>query len=151
MELNNLSFTQLKELLSAVEKMVQKKDPANIAREAAEKKYDAERTRMYVIRETRQDKILKFLKTTLVPGQRLKMSGCKDGKGIREFIKWDENNNLVCWQIAITDQWMKAGFGDMGKYVRREVNTNTVTTHMPDKVVWFDVKGAQVSVKKHII
>lgn len=55
------------------------------------------------------------LKKFIEPGTRLKMKGCRDRSGVREFIRWD-GNNLVCWQILSGER------------------TDCVTTHMPDKV-----------------
>jgi hypothetical protein len=79
--------------------------------------------------EARAPKILAWLKDHLQPGMKLKMKGCRDGHGLRQFIRWDRYGNLVCWQINIGRKWTRG-------YIKvpEEVGTQ-VTTHMPDKVV----------------
>jgi hypothetical protein len=78
------------------------------------------------------------------------MSGCRDGKGIREFIRWDSNDNLICWQIRLCHQWVKTGMGGCGEYRTVETKTNQVTTHMPDKISWINLYGKEITIRKFL-
>lgn len=118
-----------------------KRDPVKIAYEKkmAESlaKYQAE-----VDRESAEERALIVkLKKFIKPGMKLKMRGCKDGTGIREFISWDTNDNLVCWQISLQRQRIANG------YYRSEERTNQVTTHMANKVQQIFVDGTGLCVK----
>lgn len=85
------------------------------------------------------------LKAFLKPGMKLKMKGCKDGSGIRQFIEWNKSDSLVCWQIKLQRQRIANG------YFRSEERTNQVTTHMPDKVTQIFVDGRPVPIKNFIL
>ena len=140
MNANLLSLLKLltREELLEVEEWSRNKahdlDPEVISDRAQQAAYWAEREREGKIKEAHNKKVLKVLKKVLVPGTVLKMNGCKDGTGLREFIRWDEHDNLVCWQIQRSRQWKKTGMGDKGEFIYVETKTNQVTTHMPDKV-----------------
>lgn len=117
------------------------RDPAVIAQNKLAKdrwtKYQAEQDRKDAENRALVVKLKKFLK----PGMKLKMKGCKDGLGLREFIRWDERDNLVCWQIQVLRQRVANG------YSRSEERTNQVTTHMADKVQRIYVNGTGLQVK----
>lgn len=88
-------------------------------------------------RDAKTNRLVTALKKVLKPGVTLKMKGCKDGAGIREFIRWDNSNNLVCWQIR--RRRLPRGWED--------TKTNQVTTHMPDKVQEIYVDGTALQIK----
>jgi hypothetical protein len=110
---------------------------------AEQLKRDAEWKREQEVEEAKQEGIVAKLKSILKPGMRLKMKGCKDRKGIREFIRWDVCNNLVCWQIC---QRMSYIGGDYRYPRREEWNSNIVTTHMPNKVQEIYVDGTGIKI-----
>jgi len=118
-----------------------KKDPVKLAYEKQMQesmaKYQAEQDRKNAENRVLIVKLKRFLK----PGMTLKMRGCKDGQGIREFISWDTNDNLVCWQIKVVRQRVANG------YSRSEERTNQVTTHMANKVSRIFVNGTALQVK----
>jgi len=76
-----------------------KRDPARIAEQKAMAVWREKRDREAEAKDLHYQKVLTALIKLLKPGMMLKMKGCKDGVGIREFIRWDDNDNLVCWQI----------------------------------------------------
>ena len=121
-----------------------KRDPARIAEQKALDAFWAERNRKEAEKNVQYQKVLKALIKMLKPGMRLKMKGCKDGKGIREFIRWDDNDNLVCWQIIRRTSYTG---GNRYKPVVEQFNTNIVTTHMPDKVQEIYVDGTGLKIK----
>jgi hypothetical protein len=112
-------------------------DPVLIAERKKMSEYWDARKRQGEIKEAHDKKVLAALKPLLVPGMRLKMRGCKDGKGYREFIRWDERDNLVCWQL-------QKNFSVRGEITR----TNQVTTHYPDKVMYVNINGVDTPIKK---
>ena len=136
-----LTDDQLCALQASIQVELNDRDPHIIAQRKQMQDYWTERERKGKLQELYINHLLRGLKPILKPGMRLKMTGCKDGKGIREFIKFDENDNLVCWQIKVGRR--AGGFG----YVDFEENTYQVTTHMPDKVSWVLVDGKKVAAK----
>jgi hypothetical protein len=129
-DISQLSFIELKELHDAVGVAMRTKDPAYIAEQKRFAEILAKRQKEGEAHEEKMERIIPQLKTILKPGMRLKMKGCKDGKGIREFIKWDDNDHLVCWQVSLIREWNSV----KQVFKVREVKTNFVTTHMPDKI-----------------
>jgi hypothetical protein len=89
---------------------------SDLKRNAERKKSEERSKRRHQLEASRAPKIVAWLKINLKPGMKLQMKGCRDGHGIREFIRW-HNGNLVCWQVF------------------EERAQQQVTTHMPDKVV----------------
>lgn len=140
-----LSVDQLKELATVVNNELHAKNPENIARQKQEQKWAVERMIKNTIKRTVNERMRDNLKKILVPGTRLKMKGCKDGHGLREFIKWDENGNLVCWQIVRRRRFVGRPSG--GILTDNEA-TNVVTTHMPDKVSKVFTSNGEVTAKQ---
>lgn len=132
--IKSLSFEELKELSAVVNGELYLKNPENIAQREREDKFYAAQRAKNAEKKRINDHMCKELKKILVPGMRLRMKGCKDGAGLREFIRWD-NDHLVCWKIFVRRQWVKTGMGDAGHYDTFKTKTNFVTTHMPDKVM----------------
>jgi hypothetical protein len=92
--------------------------------------------------EAAEKALVAKLSAVIKPGTRLKMKGCKDRLGLREFIRWD-GSNLVCWQIRRQLIYSR----DFKTQKVEEFNTNQVTTHMPDKVQEIYVDGTALKVK----
>jgi asparagine synthetase B (glutamine-hydrolysing) len=137
--IKSLSFEELKELAAVVNNELYLKNPENIAQREREDKFyaaqrakDAEKKRINELMHAR-------LKKILTPGMRLKLKGCKDGAGLREFIRWD-GEHLVCWKIR-----RRHIIGADRKAMVKDENTNIVTTHMPDKVVKVFAPTAELS------
>jgi len=121
-----------------------KRDPARIAEQKAMAVWREKRDREAEAKDLHYQKVLTALIKLLKPGMMLKMKGCKDGVGIREFIRWDDNDNLVCWQILRRRSWNgKVAVYDQGR-------TNQVTTHMADKVSRVYVDGTGLEIKSII-
>lgn len=140
-----LTFAELTKLIVVVQNEIHKKDPRIIAQRKQQEEWDAERERVDAIKEAYSEKVETYLRGVLKPGMKLKMKGCKDGKGIREFIKWDDNDNLVCWQIVLKRQYNQTGRREGGIFSITETKTNQVTTHMADKVQMIQyVAGGQL-------
>jgi hypothetical protein len=91
---------------------------ANMRKNERQKQLEAERA----------PRVLRWLKTNLNVGAILHVKGAKDGRGLREFIRFD-GDNLVCWKLAERQR----------NDVKPE-RTTYCTTHMPDKVIWVDTK-----------
>lgn len=125
--IRRLDYENLKTLLPIVQAELDRKNPETIERDRRMNAFWAEQKRKNEEKEKARELSYQTLKRVLAPGMLLKMKGCKDGKGLREFIRWD-GENLVCWQIVVRRSWVN-GAGAM-----QRVNTNIVTTHMADKV-----------------
>jgi hypothetical protein len=138
----NLSYEELKELLSVVNNELSAKNPDTIEANRRMAEYYAERKRMEAIRVKHTKQVVPALKKVLVAGTRLKMNGCKDGAGIREFIRWHDDT-LVCWQISRRTIINRARLAET-----IERNTNVVTTHMPDKVARVWMGGREWTIKQ---
>lgn len=140
-QLRDFAHDELLTLAKWCQSEATKKDPVKLAYEKALAesmvKYQAEQDRKNAEERALVVKLKRFLK----PGMKLKMRGCKDGLGLREFIKWDQNDNLVCWQLQVTRQRVANG------YSRFEERTNQVTTHMANKVSRIFVDGTGIQVK----
>lgn len=144
--LKNLSFNELTDLLREAEQVAREKNPDNIRLAKRQAEEWAKQKREDELHEQKILRIVCRLKSFLKPGMLLKMKGCKDGKGLREFIKWDSHDNLVCWQISISRQWSPKA----DKFLSREVNTNVVTTHMADKVQMIQLHDQLIPLNKLI-
>ena len=144
-QLNNFSHVELLTLADWCKAESSRRDPVKIAldKQLAESfaKYQAEQDRKNAEERAWVVKLKAFIK----PGMKLKMMGCKDGLGLREFIKW-ENDQLVCWQI----KRVRRGWQSAGTSVVEEINTNFVTTHMANKVSRIFVDGTGIQVKNII-
>lgn len=123
----SLGYYSLKELLPIVQAELDRKNPENIERDRKMNEYWKQREQEAKEHKKFVDNLIATLKPQLKPGMLLKMRGCKDGTGLREFIRWD-GENLVCWQIKQIPHR-----GPNGMEIRLE-NANIVTTHMADKV-----------------
>ena len=147
--LEQLSFAELTALEPQFQAIKNKKDPVLIAKNAERERFWKECAERGKAKAKHCGTVRIALAKLLKPGMLLKMKGCKDGRGLREFIKWDNNDNLVCWQISHR-VWSEVIGG--GKVVRRETTekTNQVTTHMADKVSWVLIDNVQVPVNKLI-
>lgn len=87
-----------------------------------------------------------WVETHLKPGDRLKMKGCKDGEGIREFIRIDTSYGayrIRCLQILRTKRRMP---GDVGWTIVEEEGQNTL--HLIDKLTHVEIGGKWVKVKE---
>lgn len=139
-QLRDVTHDKLLELTNWCQSEATKRDPVKIAFEKALAesmvKYQAEQDQ----REDEDRALVVKLKRLLKPGMKLKMRGCKDGLGLREFIKW-ENDHLMCWQI------IRGRRGVPGHIVTFENKTNQVTTHMPNKVQEIYVDGTGIKIK----
>lgn len=124
----NFTTAQLADLASWAHIEGRNRDPQVIAERKIQEEFWRKREEEGKVKEEHNAKVYRVLQKLLKPGTKLKMRGCKDGSGIREFIKWDENDNLVCWQIVRRRVFTK------GAVSFTEEKTNQVTTHMPDKV-----------------
>ena len=141
--LRNLAHDELKQLADWCNSEARKKDPVYLAEQAQQAKWEAERQAKYAAEAAHLNRVAKALKALLKPGMMLKMKGCKDGLGLREFIRWDENENLVCWQLRREKEYRpnsKSAF-----WVQER--TNQVTTHMPDKVTRVFIDGTGLLIK----
>lgn len=125
-----LDYENLKTLLPIVQAELDRKNPENIERDRRMNAFFAEQKRKNEEKEKNRDLFYQSLKRVLAPGMLIKMKGCKDGQGLREFIRWD-GEYLVCWQIKMQRQRQGGG---RGNYITQQINTNVVTTHMADKV-----------------
>ena len=121
-----------------------KRDPVRLKEQEEAAKRIAAYRQEQAEKADKLNRIVAGLKTFLKPGMKLKMRGCKDGSGIREFIKWD-GDYLVCWQISRQRRYIQEGMG--GRWVTEETKTNQVTTHMADKVARIFVDGTGLQVK----
>lgn len=83
---------------------------------------------------------LRWLLDNLKEGNILKMVGCRDGHGYREFIRWTPNNNLVCWQMEA-----ERSRGNYKVFVPASRGI-LVTTHMADKVSKIQLNGKFVPI-----
>jgi hypothetical protein len=143
--LEQLTYSQMVSLEAHWKRIKDSKDPVNVAYAKQREKLMAEHQKKTDLRNESLERIVFCLKPILKPGMRLKMKGCKDGKGLREFIKWDENDNLVCWQIIVARKRIINGAGVVGQVCIAEEKTNIVTTHMPDKIQMIQVaSGGQL-------
>jgi len=142
--IRGLDYLTLKTILPVVETELDRKNPETIERDRKMNDYWAARKKEQEYRDNALDLAYQSLKRVLIPGTRLKMRGCKDGQGLREFIRWD-GQNLVCWQIKYRRSWDRVA----KRWDEEFVNTNIVTTHMPDKVsgVYGRISGQLVPMK----
>jgi hypothetical protein len=146
--IKSLPYEELQLLSALVNGELHQKNPETIAENKRLGEYFTEQMRKEAAQEILCKKVIAALKNILKPGMRLKMIGCKDGRGIREFIRWDDDN-LVCWQLRCYRQWHRKSIDpEDGEYRDMETKTNQVTTHMPDKVSWVMIDGKQVPVRK---
>lgn len=120
-----------------------KRDPSRLKELADLAKWQEQRRLKLIEEENNANRLVASLKAFLKPGMKLKMRGCKDGTGIREFIKWD-GNSLVCWQIIRRRSFVA---GNPRAPRVEEFNTNQVTTHMANKVQEIYVNGTGLCVK----
>lgn len=142
--LEELSFTELQKVLRIASDLAHAKNPETIEYNKKMIAIRAERDRNAAVENARNDAILEKLRLVLKPGMRLKMKGCKDGVGLREFIEFGKNNHLVCWQLLRRRTWN-------GKVAVYDVaRSNQVTTHMPNKVSWVLIDNVQVPIKNLI-
>lgn len=139
-QLVDSTYAELLDLAVWCQSAANRKDPVRLREEAAHEAWLEDRRKAQEEKQAEDDRILIALKTTLKPGMKLKMKGCKDGSGIREFIRFD-GGNLVCWQIKVQRQRIANG------YYRSEERTNQVTTHMADKVQEIYVDGTGLKIK----
>jgi hypothetical protein len=132
--LGKLGVDELRSLASYCEARANDIEWATHCTAAAER--DAKWKREREEAEAEEKALVAKLQKVIKPGTRLKMKGCKDGHGLREFIEW-EGNNLVCWQIS------RSVVGGCLNVTRNKI----VTTHMPDKVQEIYVDGTALKVK----
>ena len=141
-QLRESSYDELRDLSSWCLVEANKKDPKRLSEEAEENARIDKLKREQEKKDANTAKILVALRAIVRPGTLLKMRGCKDGQGLREFIKW-EGENLVCWQILrrrrLSENYRVIGYED--------TKTNQVTVHMPDKVREVIIDGAVVGIK----
>ncbi len=142
--LKNATTEELRELAQWCLTEADNRDPVKIALRAEQKavwdKYYKDQEAKANHRNVMEDALRKLLK----PGMRLKMKGCKDGYGVREFIRWD-GKNIVCWQIE------KHALGYVNKRWEYDWQRgNTVTTHMADKVQGIFVDEKVVPIKNFL-
>ena len=140
--LEQLSFSELQRISIVVNDLVHARNPETIAYNTKMAAVWAARAQDAAIAEAHNKKVTECLRKVIKPGMRLKMKGCKDRAGFREFIKFDENDNLVCWQILPRITWPTN--------VVVEQKTNQVTIHMPNKVSWVRINNVQVPISKLI-
>jgi len=142
-QLRDLAHDELLNLAKWCQSEATKKDPVKLAYEKAMAesmaKYQAEQNR----KDAEERALVVRLKAFIKPGMKLKMQGCKDGMGLREFISWDTNDNLVCWQLQRVRR-LDANYRLIGW---EETKTNQVTTHMANKVQRIFVDGTALQVK----
>lgn len=142
-QLRDVTHDKLLELANWCQSEATKRDPVKIAFEKALSesfsKYQAEQDQ----KEAEEARLVAELKKILKTGVRLKMKGCKDRCGLREFIRWN-GDNLVCWQIIRKQRYVG---GDSKNVVTEEFNTNQVTTHMADKVQEIYIDGTSLKIK----
>jgi hypothetical protein len=124
-------------------------DPVRIAQQ---NEYAARRAELYRQDQIKKDnvsRIANYLKNELKlkEGTVLKMRGCKDGFGLREFIRWDEHGNLVCWQLLSNRNRLNKHHQLFSPNYDR---SNQVTTHMPDKVSGIVIDGVLTPIKSLI-
>ena len=140
--LRNLAHDELKQLADWCNSEARKKDPVYLAEQAQQAKWEAERQAKYAAEAAHLNRVAKALKALLKPGMMLKMKGCKDGLGLREFIRW-EDDNLVCWQLSRRREWNP----NTKLFTYKEERTNQVTTHMADKVSRVFINGTGLLIK----
>jgi hypothetical protein len=141
-----LDHETLKTLLPIVQAELDRKNPENIERDRRMNAFWAEQKRKNDARESERAALVGVFKAKLVPGMLLKMRGCRDGGGLREFIKWD-GDKVVCWQVVSRRWWKATGRGDSGSYVTTFENTHQATTHMVDKIAGVYITGTRTLVK----
>ena len=132
--IENLSFEELVTLHSLVASEMHRKNPDTIADNQRMGKYFAACEVRAAKQESYCQRVVAALRN-LQPGTLIKMRGCRDGKGLREFIRWDSDDSLVCWQIIRSPH-------------RADIKSNQVTTHMPDKVSWIMLNGKEIPIGK---
>ena len=125
----NLSYKELQKLLSVVQVELGLKNPESIELVRKANEYWKQQEQKAKEKENACDLAVEAL-WKLSPGTLLKMRGCKDGTGLREFIRWDKDGFLVCWQIKLRRVNGARGQAPTFDFY----NTNIVTTHMADKV-----------------
>ena len=119
----------------------------NIASDKAWKAELGEIERLMSIRKASEKKkadqtasLVSKLKKVLKPGMWIKMKGCKDGLGLREFIQWTDHDDLLCWQLYRSSSVK----GDIFS------RTSYTTVHMPDKVTGIYVDGRAMKIKSFL-
>jgi hypothetical protein len=137
-QLRDWTHDELVSLANWCQSESRQRDPAVIAEQKRQAAFWVERDKLAKEKEAHNEKVEASLRKLLKPGMRLKMKGCKDGRGLREFIRWD-GSNLVCWQILRHRAWDSKTW--------REEKTNQVTTHMPDKVQELYIDGTAMKVR----
>ncbi len=126
--IRRLDYENLKTILPIVQAELDRKNPETIERDRKMNEYWKQREQEAKEHEKLVANLISTLKPLLKPGVWLKMRGCKDGLGVREFVRWD-GKNIVCWQIE------KHALGYVNKRWEYEWRRgNIVTTHMADKV-----------------
>ena len=145
-QLRDFAHDELVALANWCQSEATARDPRRLAEIAAHEKWLENRRMEEEAYELKLNRLVTGLKTFLKPGMKLKMRGCKDGTGLREFISWDTSNNLVCWQLQRVRR-LDANYRLIGW---EETKTNQVTTHMPDKVARIFVDGTGLQVKSII-
>jgi len=146
MNIKTMDEADLRTLHAAIQIELNNRDPRIIAQRKQMAAIQAEDEKENQLHEEKMERIVRYLKAVVKPGMRLKMKGCKDGKGLREFIKWGENDNLVCWQIFVSRRWSPSS----NKFSHSETNTNAVTTHMADKVQMVQLHDQLIPISKLI-
>lgn len=141
------SRDELHEIQSWIATELNNRDPSVIAERKRIEDFEAARKLLETLTTVRSLKILTALERALKPGMRLKMNGCKDGLGLREFIKWDKGN-IVCWQIRRTRKWNQTGRRENGIFTYVEEKTNQVTTHMANKVARVYIDEYPMTIKE---
>ena len=128
--LANLSYEELLAVNEHLSALLYAKNPEILAENKRRAEIEAERQAEEAKRDAYEKKVITALSQQLKPGTMLKMKGCRDRSGIREFTHWGEDGTLICWQI------------------KKGVRSNQVTTHMPDKVVSVLIDGKAVPIRK---
>jgi hypothetical protein len=145
----DFTAVQLADLASWCHIESRNRDPKVIEERRIQEEFWKQREAEAAVKDKENKKILKVLQQVVTPGTMLKMRGCKDGNGIREFIRW-ENDYLVCWQILRRRVWRGKPDGTGGSFVYQDTKSNQVTTHMPDKVARIFVGGKDLPIKNFV-
>lgn len=125
--LQSLSYSELCALVKSARRERDNKNPELIALRELQAKHDRERDMKEVKLEQERKAAEERLRAIVRPGDFLRVRGCRDGQGVREFIGWDNENRLVCWKIEFRKDWKTR--------TAQHTRTNFTTTHYADKVV----------------
>lgn len=142
-QLRDATHDKLLSLANWCQSEARLRDPVYLAEEARLDEFYKKQKEKAEVAAVRSDRIVVALKKLLKPGARIKMKGCKDRTGLREFIRW-EGDNLVCWQILRRVRYVG---GNCNNRVVEESHTNQVTTHVADKVQEIYVNGTGLKIK----